>query len=71
MCSAGEKKADLATELREHWARIGHGFGVINYPWAGLAAPKVTSDKALRQTATHDHGGRMTSFAVLVICLFE
>jgi hypothetical protein len=33
---------------RQYWARIGHGFDVINYGRARISCPKVTSDKAIR-----------------------
>jgi hypothetical protein len=42
-----EADGSFATEAREYWARIGHGFDVINYDRSRIrSAQKGTPDKA-------------------------
>ena len=46
------RKADFETEAHEYWARIGHGFDVINYSRSRISGPKVRAHKALRYIAS-------------------
>ena len=59
------------TEAREHWARIGQGSGVINFCGARFEAQKSRLTRHFGISHVDDHGIRMTSLAILVICLFE
>jgi hypothetical protein len=44
---------------------------VINYIRAGLGPKKATLTRRFGRSRAHDHGRRMTSLVIIVICMFE
>jgi hypothetical protein len=45
---AEPERPDFETEVRDYWARIGHGAGVINFDSTRFAAHEIQPDKVRR-----------------------